>query len=38
MPIGLHIIGRKGDEESVMAASAAFERVRPWAQHKPPVS
>lgn len=38
MPIGLHIIGRKGDEESVFAASAAFERARPWAQHTPPVS
>ena len=38
MPIGLHIIGRMGDEETVLAASAAFERARPWAQHKPPVS
>ena len=38
MPIGLHIIGRKGDEETVLAASAAFERARPWAQHKPPLS
>ena len=38
MPIGLHIIGRKGDEETVFAASAAFERARPWAQHTPPVS
>ena len=38
MPIGLHIIGRKGDEETVFAASAAFERARPWVQHRPPVS
>ena len=38
MPIGLHIIGRRGDEETVIAASAAFERARPWAQHRPPVS
>ena len=38
MPIGLQIIGRKGDEETVLAASAAFERSRPWAQHTPPVS
>ncbi len=38
MPIGLHIIGRKGDEETVLAASAAFERARPWIQIRPPVS
>ena len=38
MPIGLQIIGRKGEEETVLAASAAFERARPWAQHRPPVS
>ncbi len=35
LPIGLHIIGRFGDEETVLAASAAFERVRPWMQHRP---
>ena len=38
MPIGLHIVGRKGDEAAVLAASAAFERARPWAHHRPPVS
>ena len=38
LPIGLHIVGRKGAEETVIAASAAFERARPWAQHRPPVS
>ncbi len=38
MPIGLHIIGRPGDEETVLAASAAFERARPWAHVKPQVS
>ena len=38
MPIGLHIVGRKGGEETVIAASAAFERARPWIQRRPPVS
>ena len=38
MPIGLHIVGRPGDEETVIAASAAFEGARPWIQHRPPVS
>ena len=38
LPIGLHIVGRKGGEETVIAASAAFERARPWIQHRPPIS
>jgi aspartyl-tRNA(Asn)/glutamyl-tRNA(Gln) amidotransferase subunit A len=38
LPIGLHIIGRKGEEATVIAASAAFERARPWIQKRPPVS
>ena len=38
MPIGLHIIGRKGDEATVLRASAAFEKERPWADKLPAVS
>jgi aspartyl-tRNA(Asn)/glutamyl-tRNA(Gln) amidotransferase subunit A len=38
LPIGLHIIGRKGDEATVIAASAAFEEARPWAERRPPVA
>ena len=38
LPIGLHIVGRRGGEETVIAASAAFERARPWIQHRPSVS
>ena len=38
MPIGLHIIGRKYDEETVLAASAAFERAMPWTNNRPAVS
>ena len=38
LPIGLHIVGRWGDEETVLAASAAFERARPWIGRRPPVS
>ena len=38
LPIGLHIIGRKGDEATVIAASAAFEEARSWIQERPPVS
>lgn len=38
MPVGLHIVGRYGDEETVIAASAAFEDARPWLQYRPQVS
>ena len=30
MPIGLHIVGRRGEETTVLRASAAFEEARPW--------
>ena len=38
LPIGLHIIGNRGAEATVLAASAAFERARPWQDQRPPVS
>ena len=38
LPIGLQIVGRLGDEVSVLRASAAFEEARPWADKYPPVS
>ena len=37
LPIGLHIIGRMGDEATVLKASTAFEQARPWAQHRPAI-
>ena len=37
LPIGLQIVGRRFDDATVLRASAAFERVRPWAQHRPPL-
>jgi Asp-tRNA(Asn)/Glu-tRNA(Gln) amidotransferase A subunit family amidase len=30
LPVGMQIIGRRGADEAVLAASAAFERMRPW--------
>ena len=38
MPIGLHIIGAKGQENAVLRASAAFEEAHPWAHLRPAVS
>ena len=35
LPIGLQIVGRRGDEETVLAASKAFEDARPWADKLP---
>ena len=32
LPIGMQIIGRRYADADVLAASAAFERIRPWAQ------
>ena len=29
-PVGMQIIGRRYADEDVLAASAAFERLRPW--------
>lgn len=37
LPIGMQIIGRKYDEVTVLKASAAFERARPWADKYPPI-
>ena len=30
LPVGMQVAGRRYDEETVLAASAAFERERPW--------
>jgi len=35
LPIGLQVIGRWGEETTVLRASAAFERARPWADKTP---
>jgi amidase/aspartyl-tRNA(Asn)/glutamyl-tRNA(Gln) amidotransferase subunit A len=32
LPVGMQIIGRRGSDFDVLAASAAFERLRPWQQ------
>jgi aspartyl-tRNA(Asn)/glutamyl-tRNA(Gln) amidotransferase subunit A len=35
LPVGLQIVGRRFDDVTVLRASAAFERVRPWADRYP---
>lgn len=36
LPIGLQIVGRRHADLSVLTASAAFERARPWVNRRPP--
>jgi aspartyl-tRNA(Asn)/glutamyl-tRNA(Gln) amidotransferase subunit A len=37
LPVGLQIIGRHLDDQTVLRASGAFERARPWADKWPPL-
>ena len=37
LPIGLQIVGRRFDDVTVLRASAAFERIRPWRERRPPL-
>ncbi|GLY16734.1 amidase family protein [Kineosporia sp. NBRC 101677] len=36
-PVGLQIAGRMNADHDVLAAAAAFERVRPWRDRRPPI-
>ena len=35
LPVGLQIVGSWGREDLIFAAAAAFERIQPWATHRP---
>ena len=37
LPVGLHIVGRRYDEPTVLRASAAFEMAYPWEGRMPPL-
>ncbi|MGQ9572118.1 MAG: amidase [Dehalococcoidia bacterium] len=36
LPIGLHVVGRWGEDDTVLRVARELERERPWAQHRPP--
>ncbi|HSE04628.1 MAG TPA: amidase family protein, partial [Methylomirabilota bacterium] len=36
LPIGLQILGRRFEDATVLRASAAFEKIAPWAHLRPP--
>ncbi|RJP66964.1 MAG: amidase [Candidatus Abyssobacteria bacterium SURF_17] len=38
LPIGVHFIGRFGDEATLFRLAAQLEQARPWANRRPPVS
>jgi amidase len=37
LPVGLQIVGRRLAEASVLRAAAAFEKIAPWKDKKPPL-
>lgn len=38
LPIGVHFVGRFGDEATLFRLAAQLEEARPWIQRRPPVS
>ena len=38
LPVGVHFVGRFGDEGTLFRLAAQLESARPWAGRKPPVS
>jgi amidase len=38
LPIGVHFLGRFGDEATLFRLASQLEAARPWARHIPPVS
>ena len=35
LPVGMQLIGRRHHDETVLSASAAFERIQPWSGDRP---
>ncbi|HXV87184.1 MAG TPA: amidase, partial [Gemmatimonadales bacterium] len=37
LPIGVHVVGRFGDETTLFRLAGQLERARPWSHRVPPV-
>ena len=37
LPIGIHFVGRFGDEATLFRLAAQLEDARPWANRRPPI-
>ncbi len=38
MPLSIQVIGRPGDEATLLSLAAQIEAERPWADRRPPIS
>jgi amidase len=38
LPLSVQLVGRQHDEPTIVAVSAQLERVRPWADRRPPIA
>jgi len=38
LPIGIHFLGRFGDEATLFRLASQLEKARPWDGRRPPVS
>ena len=38
MPLSIQVIGRRGEEATLLSLAAQIEAERPWADRRPPIS